>query len=239
MDITELIGIPLAALLRLCQSWLGNYLLAILLFTLLTKVILLPISLWVQRNSIRLVALTPELNRMKALALLGYYAQGRYAEVIRCMQEVDPDMLAGKERDDLILAYALSMIEEERCEEAAVQLGILNLISDCYDNEVAFYTAYTDYKGQRYEAAEQGFAKTQNVAVYHRPSRYYLAEIMLQTKGYVEAEKMAADYIDEFQNDEYTLEMTRVQGEALYAQKRYLQEKRNFPHCTNATEIIF
>ena len=165
----------------------------------------------------------PEQNRMRALALLSYYAQGDYAKVLGGMQEVDPDMLAGKERDDLILAYALSMIEEERYEEAAVQLGILNLISDCYDNEVAFYTAYTDYKGQRYEAAEQGFAKTQNVAAYHRPSRYYLAEIMLQTKGYVEAEKMAADYIDKFQNDEYTLEMTRVQGEALYAQKRYLQ----------------
>lgn len=69
MDITELIGIPLAALLRLCHSALGNYGLAIVLFTLLTKVILLPVSAWVQRNSIALVALTPELNRLK----LKYY----------------------------------------------------------------------------------------------------------------------------------------------------------------------
>ena len=65
MDITELIGIPLAALLRLCQSWLQSFVPAILLFTLLTKVILLPISLWVQKNSVTMVALTPELNRMK------------------------------------------------------------------------------------------------------------------------------------------------------------------------------
>ena len=69
MDITELIGIPLAALLRLCQSLLQNYGLAIVLFTLLTKIILLPVSAWVQRNSIALVALTPELERMK----LRYY----------------------------------------------------------------------------------------------------------------------------------------------------------------------
>ena len=69
MDITELIGIPLAALLRLCQSLLHNYGLAIVIFTLLTKIILLPISAWVQRNSIALVALTPELERMK----LRYY----------------------------------------------------------------------------------------------------------------------------------------------------------------------
>lgn len=69
MDITELIGIPLAALLRLCHSALGSYGLAIVLFTVLTKVILLPVSAWVQRNSIALVALTPELDRMK----LKYY----------------------------------------------------------------------------------------------------------------------------------------------------------------------
>ena len=69
MDITELIGVPLAALLRLCHSALGSYGLAIVLFTLLTKVILLPVSAWLQRNSIALVALTPELNGLK----LKYY----------------------------------------------------------------------------------------------------------------------------------------------------------------------
>ena len=65
MDITEYIGIPLAALLRWCYAFLGNYGLAIVVFTALTKVILLPVSAWVQRNSIAMVALTPELNRMK------------------------------------------------------------------------------------------------------------------------------------------------------------------------------
>ncbi len=69
MDITELVGVPLAALLRLCQGWLGDVFLAIVVFTALTKVILLPVSLWVQKNSVCLVALTPELNRLK----LKYY----------------------------------------------------------------------------------------------------------------------------------------------------------------------
>ena len=65
MDIGELMNIPLSALLRLCYGFAGNYVLAIFLFTLLTKLILMPVSLWVQKNSITLVALTPELNRMK------------------------------------------------------------------------------------------------------------------------------------------------------------------------------
>ena len=49
-----------------CYHILGNYALAILLFTLLTKVILLPVAIWVQNNGIKIVHLTPELNRIKA-----------------------------------------------------------------------------------------------------------------------------------------------------------------------------
>lgn len=64
-SITEIIGVPLAALMRLCYSFLHHYSLAIVLFTLLTKVILFPVSLWVQKNGISMVRLTPELNRLK------------------------------------------------------------------------------------------------------------------------------------------------------------------------------
>ena len=164
----------------------------------------------------------PEQNRMKALALLCYYAQGRYADVVHGMQEVNPDELNDKERDDVVLAYALSMIQEGRYEEAAVQLNILNLMSDRYGDEVVFYTAYTDYMDKCYDEAEEGFRKSLDVPSYHRQSRYYLAEIMLETKGYAEAEALAVAYNEEY-DDEFSLEMTCIQGEALYGQKRYLQ----------------
>ena len=55
-------------------------------------------------------------------------------------EDIDPDLLNDEERDALILAYALSLMEEERYEDAAAQLCILDLISDRYDEEVAFYT---------------------------------------------------------------------------------------------------
>jgi len=38
---------------------------AIVLFTLITKIILFPVSLWTGRNSLKMVALMPELNRLK------------------------------------------------------------------------------------------------------------------------------------------------------------------------------
>ncbi len=61
----NIIAIPLNALMRLCYSWVGNYFWTIVLFTLLTKIILFAVSCWTQRNSIRMVELMPDLNRMK------------------------------------------------------------------------------------------------------------------------------------------------------------------------------
>lgn len=48
-----------------CYTFLGNYGLAIVVFTLLTKIILMPVSLWTQRNSIKMVEMMPDLNRLK------------------------------------------------------------------------------------------------------------------------------------------------------------------------------
>ncbi|MBP3654096.1 MAG: hypothetical protein J6J04_01520, partial [Oscillospiraceae bacterium] len=49
-SLTHIIGIPLTALLNACNRVLNNYVLAIFVFTFLTKVILLPVSLWTNKN---------------------------------------------------------------------------------------------------------------------------------------------------------------------------------------------
>ncbi len=48
-----------------CYSLLHNYGLAVILFTFISKVIMLPISIWVQKNSIKLVKMQPEINYLK------------------------------------------------------------------------------------------------------------------------------------------------------------------------------
>ena len=57
-DVLQLIVDP-------CYALTGNWWIAILLFTLITKVILMPMALWVQWNSIKMVQIMPELNRLK------------------------------------------------------------------------------------------------------------------------------------------------------------------------------
>lgn len=60
------IAIAFGTLLHVCYSWSGgNYMAAVVLFTLLTKIILLPISLWTQKNSIKMVKMQPQLNQIR------------------------------------------------------------------------------------------------------------------------------------------------------------------------------
>ena len=56
---------PLVILLEGISQMLSNYTQSIVIFTAVTKVVLFPVSLWTQRNGIKMVALTPELNRLK------------------------------------------------------------------------------------------------------------------------------------------------------------------------------
>ena len=56
------IATALGLVIRPCYRLTGNYALAILLFVLISKVILLPLSVWVQNNSIKLVKMQPEVN---------------------------------------------------------------------------------------------------------------------------------------------------------------------------------
>ena len=66
MGIMDTIGTFFGWLLKICYDLVGNYGWAIWLFTFLTKIILLPVSIMVQLNSIKMVKMYPELNRFKA-----------------------------------------------------------------------------------------------------------------------------------------------------------------------------
>ena len=60
------ICVPLGMLMKLCWQLVGNYGVAILLFTLLSKLVILPVTVWVHKNSIKMVKIQPEINFLKA-----------------------------------------------------------------------------------------------------------------------------------------------------------------------------
>lgn len=63
--IVGLIAQVLGYIIRPCYELTHNYGMAIMLFVLISKVVLLPISIWVQKNGIKLVKMQPEINWLK------------------------------------------------------------------------------------------------------------------------------------------------------------------------------
>lgn len=61
----EWLAMALNVIMEPCYQLTGNWWIAILLFTVIVKIILLPMSLWCQKNSIVMVQLMPALNRIK------------------------------------------------------------------------------------------------------------------------------------------------------------------------------
>lgn len=62
MSFMDIIAVPFGYCIGWCYSFLNNYGLAIILFTLFTKIVLLPLSIWVQYNSIKMVKIQPAIN---------------------------------------------------------------------------------------------------------------------------------------------------------------------------------
>lgn len=59
--LVDVLGYIMSFLYNLCK----NYGVAIILFTLFSKIVLLPISIWVQKNSIKMVKMQPDINKIK------------------------------------------------------------------------------------------------------------------------------------------------------------------------------
>lgn len=60
------ICVPLGYLMKWCYEFLGDYGWAIIAFTLLTKLVLAPLSVWLHHNSIKMVKIQPDINFIKA-----------------------------------------------------------------------------------------------------------------------------------------------------------------------------
>lgn len=63
--IYDVLGKPLGYIMYFCYNLLGNYGLSIIFFTLLTKVLMFPLSLISQKNSIIMVKMRPDLDDIK------------------------------------------------------------------------------------------------------------------------------------------------------------------------------
>ena len=61
----NLLGMLFGPIMRFCYGLVRNYGAAIILFTIITKILLMPLSVWLQKNSIKMVKMQPEVNQIR------------------------------------------------------------------------------------------------------------------------------------------------------------------------------
>lgn len=82
MNIFDIINVPLGWIMRVCYTLVNNYFIALLLFALIMQIILLPLSIKQQKNSVRQATLSP-----KIMAIRKKYAGRTDAATQQKMQE--------------------------------------------------------------------------------------------------------------------------------------------------------
>ena len=65
MFIFNLFATPLGWIMKICYKLVSNYALALLIFTLITRIILLPLNIKQQKSTARMSMLQPELQKLK------------------------------------------------------------------------------------------------------------------------------------------------------------------------------
>lgn len=63
--ISNILGTPIGYIMSLCYNFIGNYGWTIIAFTLIIKLLTLPISIMVQKNSIKMVKMQPMIDELK------------------------------------------------------------------------------------------------------------------------------------------------------------------------------
>lgn len=78
-NIFDIVNIPIAFILKLCYMVVQNYGLAIIMFAILTKLLLLPLSIKSEKGRIKMQAIQPKLNALQA-KYKGNTKDPKYAE---------------------------------------------------------------------------------------------------------------------------------------------------------------
>ena len=175
-------------------------------------------------------------NRVESMIASVYFEEGKYQEAIALYRSCDLDALADKERDEAALKLATSYLKVGNLEEAKVWFTLLKDMSKTHQADAVYNLGYIDYVEGRYDAALKAFTSLKNDGVYDALVPYYIGEIHLLRGEYQQADDVASDYLRHFVGHKDEAEMQRIQGEARYGLKDYLNAVSSLEAYVNAVD---
>ena len=171
---------------------------------------------------------TPHANRLCALIASVHYYNKEYATALDWFQQANLAQLPAAERDDMTFRMAVSYLENDDPQEAAIWFETLRSTSQRYEADCTYYLSYIRYTQQRYDEALNGFATLQEHAVYGKKVPYYMAEIYLLQRHFDKAETIAQNYLSNWPDETHAAEMHRIVGSVQYHYGKYREAMSSF-----------
>lgn len=180
---------------------------------------------------------SPYTNRVHALMGSAYFFDKDYKEALAMFNQVDPDLLANDERDDMVYRMAITYMTVGYPEQAAAWFEVLRKSNNKkYAKDCAYYLSYIRYTQGRYDEALTGFLPLQDDSKYKTLVPYYIAECYLQKKHYDKAEIVAQNFLSAYPRDPNAGELYRILGEVYYSYyKRYEKAVPSFESYMSST----
>ncbi len=164
---------------------------------------------------------SPYANRIYAMMGACYFYHRDFNRALAMFNSSELYMLPNQERDLMTYLQAVCFLEIGNLKEAAIWFEMLKGTSPKYAIDCTYYLSYIRYAQQRYDEALNGFLSLQDNDKYQELVPYYIAEIYLLKHNYDKAEIVAQNYLSHYSNNEYTVEMYRILGEADYYMRKY------------------
>ena len=161
-------------------------------------------------------------NRVQSMIASAYVNGGHYQEALEVFRLCDLEALSDKERDEAVCKMATAYLNTGDLKEAKIWFTMLGDVSKTHAADATFNLGYIDYVEQRYEQALEAFTSLKKDKTYASLVPYYIGEICLLREDYRGAEEMASDYLKHYKGHKDEAEMLRIQGEAHYGLKNYL-----------------
>lgn len=152
------------------------------------------------------------LNALMAIADCDFY-EGDYSTALDAYRKLDPSALDGESREDYYYRMAYCELQEENFSRASELFNRLDNVKR-YSDAAHFYQGYIAYAQGDYSTAKQKWSNVNTNTPPGNHAPYYLAQIAYFEGDYDKALSLARKH--EFTVKEYTPEMQRIAGEALY-----------------------
>lgn len=141
----------------------------------------------------------------------------QYNDAIDLFEQINPDMLSAYDQEDYYLRLGISLLKEEKLDEANQVFEAVGSVSKRHKQKAQYYTSYIAYLQHNYKKAIPVLKKLENDPEFRASAPCLIAQIYYAERKYEEVIQKGEPLLRNNQTErENRAELTRIVGESYF-----------------------